>query len=94
MEKCPDCGRQFKNARWPPAVGSPASDGGYPTKSGHDAATGGTAPGCCDATPPAQPAAKTPEVLVRIGGHDLTPQEFNKFVNEMLMVRAALARAR
>jgi hypothetical protein len=35
-----------------------------------------------------------PQVIVRVGDRDLTPQEFTKLVDEMLVVRAALTRVR
>jgi hypothetical protein len=38
--------------------------------------------------------AGRPQVIVRVGDRDLTPQEFTKLVDEMLVVRAALARVR
>jgi hypothetical protein len=37
---------------------------------------------------------RPPQVTVRVGDRDLTPQQFQRLVDDMLMVRAALTRVR
>ncbi len=92
MEKCPDCGKQFKSPqalaghrRWAHARRGAASTRKAARKRGLIARRRAIV---------AHPALSRPEVSIRVGDRDLTPAEFTRFVDEMLMVRAALARVR
>ena len=92
MEKCPDCGKQFKSPqalaghrRWAHPRQGAASIRKAARKRGPIARRRAIV---------AQPAPSRPEVSIRVGDRDLTPAEFTRFVDEMLMVRAALTRVR
>ena len=92
MEKCPDCGKAFKSPqavathrRW--AHGSRRSMARRRAKVGK-------LPVARHRANASRQNASRPQVIVRVGGRDLTPQEFTKLVDEMLMVRAALTRVR
>ena len=92
MEKCPDCGKQFK---------SPQALAGHRRWAHPRRGTASTRKAARKRVKiarrrriVAQPAPSRPEVSIRVGDRDLTPAEFNRFVDEMLTVRAALARVR
>ena len=92
MEKCPDCGKQFKNKQ---ALGAHrrGAHGYHGAAVARKVATNPD-PVAQHRALPAPTASGQPRVTVRVGRHEMTPEEFDRLVDEMLVVRAALARAR
>jgi hypothetical protein len=92
MEKCPDCGKQFKS---PQALAGHRRWAHQPRPSASMRKVKiGPQPLARQAANAGQRNIRPPQVTVRIGDRDLTPQQFQRLVDDMLVVRAALTRAR
>jgi uncharacterized C2H2 Zn-finger protein len=92
MKKCPDCGKAFKS---PQAVATHRTWAhGSRRLMARKRAKVGKLPIARHRANTRRENAGRPQVIVRVGERDLTPQEFTKLVDEMLVVRAALRRVR
>jgi len=91
MEKCPDCGKTLKS---PQAVATHRTWAHGRRRLARKRAKVGKLPVARHRANVSRENAGRPQVIVRVGDRDLTPQEFTKLVDEMLVVRAALARVR
>lgn len=92
MAKCPDCGKTFKS---PQAVATHRSwVHGNRRRAARRSVKAAQTPVARQRVNPTSSSVRRSQVTVRIGDRDLTPQEFSKLVDEMLVVRNALTRVR